>query len=96
MTGRKPIYPKVEFERRGEELFEHSIRDQVVDNDAGDHVAIDIDSGDFAVDADAMLACERLLERRPDAQIWMRRVSSKTVMRIGGRLTFTPLDESRT
>ena len=84
MTGRQPKYSKAEFERRGEELFEQSIRSQVVDANQRHYVAIDIDTGDFEVDADSMAATHRLIDRLPDAQIWMRRVGSKIVLRIGG------------
>ena len=84
MARREPKYPKEEFERRGEELFEQSIRAQVAGEDPLDFVAIDIDTGKFEVDSSSMVATERLISRQPNAQIWMRRVASKVVLRIGG------------
>lgn len=83
MPRRYPKYSKEEFECRGEELFEQSIRSQIGGEDPRHYVAIDIDTGDYEVDSDSMAATRRLVARRPNAQIWMRRVGSKTVLRVG-------------
>lgn len=83
MASREPKYSKEEFERRGEQLFEQEIRSKLTGEDARKFVAIDIESGDFEVAEDSLAATERLLARRPDAQIWMRRVGAKVVHRLG-------------
>jgi hypothetical protein len=51
-------------------------------------VVIDVESEDFAVDADSRAAVDRLLERHPDAQgrLWLRRVGSRFAYHFGGRL----------
>jgi hypothetical protein len=65
------------------ELFEQSIKAQVSDQNPRHIVAIDIDSGDFEVDADSLTATDRLFSRRPDAQILMIRVDGTAVLRFG-------------
>jgi hypothetical protein len=89
MTHRGPRYSKEEFARRGEEIFERDIRRQLGGADDEQFVLIDIETGDFEIDADEQAAFERLQARRPDAQVWMRRVGSPYARRFGGRLPST-------
>ena len=77
----RPRYNKEEFARRGEQLYEEKIREQVQSASPHAFVAIDLESGDFEVDEKSLAATKRLLIRHPDAQIWMRRVASKIVWR---------------
>lgn len=51
----------------------------------GRFAAIDIESGIYEIDADELKAGNRLRKRIPDAQIWMVRVGSRSVHRIGSR-----------
>ena len=83
MTAIRPRYGKAEYAQRGDALFEQSIRPHLKNRDADDFVAIDIDSGEFEVDADEDAASDRLKERRPDAQIWVRRIGSRFVRHFG-------------
>lgn len=84
-TKRGPRYSKEEFARRGEEIFEKVVRPQLQGKNPLHFLAIDIETGAFEVDADEMRACDRLEERVPDAQIWLRRVGSKSARRFGGK-----------
>ncbi len=74
MAARKPRYSKEEFARRGDAIYERDVRPRHEPADNGKYVAIDIETGDYEVDVDELAASDRLLERAPDAQIWMRRV----------------------
>jgi hypothetical protein len=85
MTVRQPRYSKEEFARRGDEIYESQVRAQVEEGNHGKIVAIDLETGDFEVDASEIAACNRLEARRPDAQIWIIRVGSRHVRRFGGR-----------
>jgi hypothetical protein len=85
MTVRQPQYSKEEFARRGDEIYESQVRSQVEEGNHGKIVAIDIDTGDFEIDAREIAACNRLESRHPDAQIWIVRVGSRHVRRFGGR-----------
>jgi hypothetical protein len=85
MATTKRRYSKEEFARRGDAIYDKKVGPQLKAGDAGKFAAIDIETGEFAVDADELRACRKLRKRIPDAQIWMVRVGSPYVHRIGGR-----------
>jgi hypothetical protein len=82
---RRPRYAKEEFAKRGEAVFKKEIQPHVKGLNPRDFVVIDIETGDYKVDADEDAASERLTARLPDAQIWMRRVGTRISRRFGGR-----------
>ncbi len=83
MTVHQRRYSKEELGQRGQALYETQIRQQVETNNHGKIVAIDIESGDFEVDEDTLVASDRLLERQPDAQTWFIRIGHRGVHRLG-------------
>lgn len=83
MVERRPRYPKEEFARRGRAIYEERIRPQVEPGEDGRIVAIDIETGEFAIADDVLQACERLIVGNPDVQIWTARVGHRAVHRIG-------------
>jgi hypothetical protein len=85
MPVRQPRYSKEEFARRGSELYDQQLRPLVEAGNRGKFVAIDIETGAYEVDADDYAATERLIERRPEAQIWLVRVGHRTAYRMGQR-----------
>jgi hypothetical protein len=89
MTIQQPRYSKEEFARRGDEIYESQVRHQVQEGNHGKIVAIDIETGDFEVDANEITACDRLEASHPDAQIWIIRIGSRHVRRFGGRIQKT-------
>jgi hypothetical protein len=89
MVVRQPRYSKEEFAQRGDALYDSEIRSQVEEGNHGKIVAIDLETGDFEVDASEVHACNRLEVRHPDAQIWMVRIGSRHVRRFGGRIKRT-------
>jgi hypothetical protein len=80
----QPRYSKEEFARRGDEIYERDIRPQVEAAHPGQFVAIDIETGAYELDQDDYTATERLLARKPDAQIWLLRVGHLATYRMGG------------
>jgi hypothetical protein len=86
MATVKRRYSKEEFARRGDALYEKEVRPQLKAGDEGKFAAVDIESGEFALDADELRAGNKLRKRIPEAQIWMVRVGSRSVHRIGGRV----------
>ncbi len=85
MGIRQPLYSKEEFAQRGDRIYQTQIRPQVETGNRGKIVAIDLETGDFEIDAREIAACDRLEARHPDAQIWIVRVGSRYVRRFGGR-----------
>jgi hypothetical protein len=82
MAVRQPRYSKEEFSQRGKALYESQIRSQVEADNHGKIVAIDIETGDFEVDEDTLVASDRLLLRHPDAQTWFIRIGHSAVHRL--------------
>jgi hypothetical protein len=78
-----PRYNTEEFARRGEEIYERDIRAQVEAANAGKFIVIDTESGDFEIDPDEVAASDRLLARRPGAQVWLMRIGSRYARRFG-------------
>jgi len=85
MATTRRRYSKEEFARRGDAIYEKDVRPKLKADDVGKFAAIDIESGEFALDADELRACNKLRRRIPDAQIWMVRVGYRYVHRFGGR-----------
>jgi hypothetical protein len=83
-------YSKEELSQRGKALYESQIRSQVEADNHGKIVAIDIESGDFEVDEDTLVASDRLLLRHPDAQTWFIRIGHRAVHRL---FWHSPLEE---
>jgi len=79
-----PRYSKEEFAKRGDAIYDRDVRG-LEKTERGKFVAIDIETGEFEIDADEMAASDRLVARVPDAQIWFRRVGSKYARHLGPR-----------
>lgn len=85
-----PRYSKQEHARRGTALYEQQVRPQVESGNDGKIVALDVDSGDFEVADNSLMASQRLMDRHPDAQIWCVRIGHPAVHRIGPRIAGLP------
>lgn len=85
MTEPQSRYSQEEFARRGTELYERQIRQLVEADHSGEVVAIDIETGAFAVGEDTLLASRRLRAHHPHAQTWFVRVGYRGVHRFGSR-----------
>lgn len=85
MTVRTPRYPKEEFARRGDEIYNRDIRPLVEAANKDRIVAIDIETGAYELGGDTIVASQRLFQRLPDAQIWFVRIGHRAVHRMGTR-----------
>ena len=75
-----------ETARLGDEIYERDIRRLVEADHQGDVVAIDVESGSWAIDKDEMAATDRLQAQRPDAyDVWCLRVGYRALYSFGGR-----------
>lgn len=83
MAANKPRYSKEEFARRGDTIYERDIEPHLKPDDHGKYVAIDIETGEYEIDADEMVAGDRLRARIPDPQTWLRRVGYRYVRQFG-------------
>jgi hypothetical protein len=85
MTVRQPLYSKEEFARRGNEIYESQVRQQVEEGNHGKIVAIDIETGVFEVADELLTASKQLLARLPNAQTWFVRIGHPAVDHFGAR-----------
>lgn len=85
MAVRQRRYTKEELARRGQELYESRIRQQVEAGNEGKIVAIDIETGAFEVADNVLPATNRLFEQYPDAQPWVIRIGHRAVYHFGAR-----------
>jgi hypothetical protein len=81
-------HSKEEIARRGDEIYDREILPRLSSEDQGKFVAIDIETGDYALAADELAACDVLRSRLSDPQIWLRKVGSRYLYRFGsGRVS---------
>ena len=80
-----PSRPKEETARLGDEIYERDIRPQVEANHIGEVVAIDVESGSWAIGEDEIAATDHLQTQRPDAyDVWCLRVGYRALYSFGG------------
>ena len=72
-----------ELARLGGDIFDRQVRPALRPEDDGKFVAIDVETGNYEVDADDYAAVARLRSRKPDADVWLMRAGYPTTCRIG-------------
>ncbi len=87
MSPQQPSYSAEETARCGDEIYEREIRARVEAGNHGKVVAIDIETGAYALDENALAAAKRLRAQRQNAEIWFVRVGHRALHRIGLRPT---------
>ena len=86
MNVRLPFRRKSVAER-GKAVYREKVRSLVYPQETGKILVIDVRTGDYEMVAnprDEVSAERRLLARRPDAEIWRKRVGFQTVHAFGG------------
>jgi hypothetical protein len=78
-------YTDDEIVRRGEELYDQQIRPQVEPGNKGKFLVLDIETGEYEIDADSRAAFDRADAKRPDPPLYILRIGFPTAVRIGGR-----------
>ena len=85
MSAQQPRSSAEEVARRGDAIYERTIRAQVEATHHGKVVAIDIETGAYAVDDNALAAARRLRAQYPEAEVWFVRVGHRALHHIGAR-----------
>ena len=81
-----PRRPREETARLGKELYEQDVRQQVEADHHGEVVAIDVDSGCWAIAGGEIAAVDRLREIRPRAvNVLCERVGYRALRSFGAR-----------
>jgi len=84
MVKRRFRYSAEEAGRRGTELYEKKIRPLVEAGNIGRILAIDIESGDYAVADERRDACKPLFDKNPDAEIFFIRIGHVAMESLSG------------
>ena len=75
---------------RGKAIYQQ-LRNEVEPHHNGKFLVIDIETGDYEIDAKGTLAINRLFVKRPDAVIYLLRIGHRTAYQIGFRGTYGTL-----
>ena len=70
--------------QRGHALYDQQIRAQVEQDHRGKFLILDVNTGDYEIDAEDLTASKRLLARRPDAVLFGVRVGHRAAYRLVG------------
>ena len=85
-TIARPRRPSEETAHLGDEIYERDIRSLVEADHHGEVVAIDVNSGSWAIGDDVIVATDRLQTQCPDAtDVWLLRVGHRALHHFGGR-----------
>lgn len=77
---------RAETARLGKVIYERDIRPQVEADHNGEYVAVDVESGSWAIAADVLAAARRLRAQQPEAiDVWLLRVGHQALHHFGGR-----------
>jgi hypothetical protein len=85
-----PGYPSKEIAQRGQALYEQQIRARVDPSHQGKFLVLDIETGEYEIDASELAALQRAKAKNPTAALYILRIGFPTAYRLGGRSLVTP------
>lgn len=75
-------YTPQDVESRGEAMYAQRIRDKVASEHKGKFLVIDVETGDYEIDADDLVATQHLLTTHPNAVIYGLRIGFPAAYRM--------------
>jgi len=79
-----PSYTRDEIASRGQKLYEQQIRAKVDAEHKGKFLVLDIETGEYEIDANELGAVKRAKTKNSDAVLYILRVGYPTAYRLGG------------
>jgi hypothetical protein len=79
-----PRYSSHEIAERGRKLHDEQLCAQVTPGNVGKFLVIDIETGEYEIDAEELAALRRAKAKHPDAPLYMVRIGSRTAYQMGG------------
>jgi hypothetical protein len=79
-----PTLEAAEVVRRGQEIYDRDIRARVEPEHRGEFIVIDIETGDYEIDAREVAAIQRSIAKHPDGRRCLLRIGFPYTHRIGG------------
>jgi len=85
-----PRLSSEQIHRRGQALYDERLR-AIVEKpeNVGKEIVIDVETGEYAIDANGLAASRRLLEKHPGAALFGIRIGYNAVYSLGGTLSRT-------
>lgn len=80
-----PTRTSNEIARRGEEIYEREFRGKLEPAETGKFLVIDVDTGDYEMDADEVAALQRAMARNPDGARYLKRIGFAVAHCLTGR-----------
>ena len=80
-------YTSKEVASRGEAIYRREIRHKVEPKHKGKFLVIDIETGEYEMNADDLVATKRLLAKHPNAIVYGLQIGFPTAYRIGGHFS---------
>ena len=80
-------YTSKEVASRGETIYRQQIRDKVEPKHKGKFLVIDIETGEYEMNADDLIATKCLLAKHPSAVVYGLQIGFPTAYRIGGHFS---------
>lgn len=74
-----------EIVARGQAIYESKIRPLVENDHLGEYLVLDIETGEYEIDADHLAASNRAAAKRPHALLFAMRIGYRAGGRIGAR-----------
>ncbi len=85
-----PILDREEIAQRGRERYQQHVRAHVeTAANIGKIIALDLNSGEYEIDRDLLVACHRLQAKQPNTVTWAARIGYDAVYAVGGTLVRT-------
>ena len=85
-----PRFSGDEIVRRGLELYENDIRTKLeTEENIGKMISIDIETGDYGVDKDPIVAADLVFARHPGAALFGAKIGYDAAFALGGTVTRT-------
>lgn len=81
-----PRFSNEEIAQRAEALYQQRLRAEVEAGNEGKILVIDIETGDYEIDADENAARRRAVAKHPGDALYMMRIGFDAVHTLGGRL----------
>ena len=77
-------YSREEVAARGEAIYEQKIRPNVESQSKGKYLVLDIETGEYEIDQDDLVATKRVMAKHPNAVMYGLRIGYPAAYRLGG------------
>ncbi len=77
-------YSREDVATRGEAIYEQDIRPKVENESKGKYLVLDIETGEYEIDQDDLVATKRVMAKCPNGVLYGLRIGYPAAYRLGG------------